>query len=111
MEGPPYCAERRCIGCLFLSAEGGFSWERARELQRERNGRCRYRCTGIYFSSLSSWLAIIPDLKAVLLDAVYDGIEFFMLLPSIFLIPLLYKPSDEKIPLRSYADGDGISGY
>ncbi len=51
-----------------------------------------------------------PDLRQCL-DAVYDGIEFFMLLPSIFLIPLLYKPSDEKNTPRSYADGDGISGY
>ena len=42
--------------------------------------------------------AIITSSQAVLLDAVYDGIEFFMLLPSIFLIPLLYKPSNEKHP-------------
>ena len=31
-------------------------------------------------------------------SGVYDGIEFVMLLPSIFLIPLLYKPSNEKYP-------------
>ena len=32
------------------------------------------------------------------MDAVYDGIEFCMLLPSVFLIPLLYQPSNEKYP-------------
>ena len=29
---------------------------------------------------------------------IYDGVEFCMLLPSLFLIPLLYKPSNEKHP-------------
>ena len=43
-------------------------------------------------------MAVYTGSQAVLLDAVYDGIEFFMLLPSIFLIPLLYKPSSEKHP-------------
>ena len=43
-------------------------------------------------------MAIYTSSQAVLLDAVYDGIEFFMLLPSVFLIPLLYKPSNEKHP-------------
>ena len=37
-------------------------------------------------------MAIVTGSQAVLLDGVYDGIEFVMLLPSIFLIPLLYKP-------------------
>ena len=43
-------------------------------------------------------MAIVTGSQAVLLDGVYDGIEFVMLLPSIFLIPLLYKPSNEKYP-------------
>lgn len=43
-------------------------------------------------------VAIISSSQAVLLDAVYDGVEFVMLLPSVFLIPLLYKPSNEKYP-------------
>ena len=43
-------------------------------------------------------MAIYTSSQAVLLDAVYDGIEFFMLLPSVFLILLLYKPSNEKHP-------------
>ena len=43
-------------------------------------------------------MAIYTSSQAVFLDVVYDGIEFFMLLPSVFLILLLYKPSNEKHP-------------
>ena len=43
-------------------------------------------------------MAVYTGSQAVLLDAVYDGIEFVMLLPSVFLIPFLYKPSNEKYP-------------
>ena len=35
-------------------------------------------------------MAIVTSSQAVLLDAVYDGEEFVMLLPSLFLIPFLY---------------------
>lgn len=52
----------------------------------------------LLFVILELVMAIYTSSQAVLLDAVYDGIEFFMLLPSIFLIPLLYKPSNEKHP-------------
>ena len=52
----------------------------------------------LFFVIVELVTAIITSSQAVLLDAVYDGIEFFMLLPSIFLIPLLYKPSNEKHP-------------
>lgn len=43
-------------------------------------------------------MAVYTGSQAVLLDGVYDGIEFIMLLPSVFLIPFLYKPSNEKYP-------------
>lgn len=52
----------------------------------------------LVFVILELVMAIYTSSQAVLLDAVYDGIEFFMLLPSIFLIPLLYKPSNEDRP-------------
>lgn len=52
----------------------------------------------LLFVILELIMAIYTSSQAVLLDAVYDGIEFFMLLPSILLIPLLYKPSNEKHP-------------
>ena len=52
----------------------------------------------LFFVILELIMAVATGSQAVLLDAVYDGIEFFMLLPSDFLIPLLYKPSNEKYP-------------
>lgn len=55
----------------------------------------------LFFVVLELGMAIYTSSQAVLLDAVYDGIEFFMLLPSVFLILnhyILYKPSNEKHP-------------
>ena len=52
----------------------------------------------LFFVVVELVMAIFTGSQAVLLDAVYDGIEFFMLLPSIFLIPLLYKPASEDHP-------------
>ncbi len=52
----------------------------------------------LFFVIVELIMSVVTDSQAVLLDAVYDGIEFLMLLPSIFLIPLLYKPSNEKYP-------------
>ena len=52
----------------------------------------------LFFVIVELVMAVYTGSQAVLLDAVYDGIEFVMLLPSIFLIPLLYKPSNESHP-------------
>lgn len=52
----------------------------------------------MFFVIIELIMAVYTSSQAVLLDAVYDGVEFVMLLPSIFLIPLLYKPSNEKHP-------------
>ncbi len=52
----------------------------------------------LFFVIVELVMAVYTSSQAVLLDAVYDGIEFFMLLPSVFLIPLLYRPSNEKYP-------------
>ena len=52
----------------------------------------------LFFVLLELVMAIYTSSQAVLLDAVYDGVEFVMLLPSIFLIPLLYQPSNEEHP-------------
>lgn len=43
-------------------------------------------------------MAVYTGSQSVLLDAVYDGIEFFMLLPSLFMIPMLYQSSNSKYP-------------
>ena len=52
----------------------------------------------LFFVILELVMAVVTGSQAVLLDAVYDGIEFFMLLPSVLIIPLLYRPSNEKYP-------------
>lgn len=52
----------------------------------------------LFFVAVELIMAVYTGSQAVLLDAVYDGVEFLMLLPSIFLIPLLYKPSNEEHP-------------
>ena len=52
----------------------------------------------VVFVVIELIMAIATGSQAVLLDAVYDGVEFFMLLPSVFLIPLLYRPSNEQHP-------------
>ena len=52
----------------------------------------------VVFVVIELVMAIATGSQAVLLDAVYDGVEFFMLLPSVFLIPLLYRPSNEQHP-------------
>lgn len=52
----------------------------------------------LFFVVVELFMAVCTGSQAVLLDAVYDGIEFFMLLPSIFLIPLLYRPASEDHP-------------
>lgn len=52
----------------------------------------------LVFVVIELLMAIFTGSQAVLLDAVYDGVEFCMLLPSLFLIPLLYRPSNEQHP-------------
>lgn len=53
---------------------------------------------GTVFVILELIMAIYTSSQAVLLDAVYDGVELLMIFVSLFLIPLLYKPSSEKRP-------------
>lgn len=52
----------------------------------------------LFFVIVELVMAVITGSQAVILDSVYDGIEFVMLLPTVFMIPLLYKPSNEKYP-------------
>lgn len=53
----------------------------------------------VVFVVIELVMAIATGSQAVLLDAVYDGVEFFMLLPSVFLIPLLYRRQMNSIHL------------
>lgn len=67
-------------------------------LKREKSAMTVSLYGNLFFVIVELVMAIYTSSQAVLLDAVYDGIEFFMLLPSVLLIPLLYKPSNEKHP-------------
>lgn len=66
--------------------------------KREKRAMTVSLYANLFFVVIELIMAIVTSSQAVLLDAVYDGIEFVMLLPSVFLIPLLYQPSNEKYP-------------
>lgn len=53
---------------------------------------------GTIFVALEFFMAIYTGSQAVLLDSFYDGVELIMILISLTIIPLLYKPSNEKHP-------------
>ena len=66
--------------------------------KREKSAMSVSLYGNLVFVVIELMMALVTDSQAVLLDAVYDGVEFCMLLPSIFLIQLLYKPSNEEHP-------------
>ena len=66
--------------------------------KREKSAMSVSLYGNLVFVVIELVMALVTGSQAVLLDAVYDGVEFCMLLPSIFLIPLLYKPSNEDHP-------------
>lgn len=66
--------------------------------EREKSAMSVSLYGNLVFVVIELVMAVVTGSQAVLLDAVYDGVEFFMLLPSIFLIPLLYQPSNEQHP-------------
>jgi cation diffusion facilitator family transporter len=71
---------------------------RKRTSRKEKSAMTISLYANLFFVIIELIMAIYTGSQAVLLDAVYDGIEFFMLLPSIFMIPLLYKPANESHP-------------
>ena len=69
-----------------------------KKLKKEKNAMAVSLSGNVVFVIVEVAMAIFTGSQAVLLDAVYDSVEFFMLLPTIFLIPLLYRPASEKQP-------------
>ena len=67
-------------------------------LKREKSAMSLSLYGSLVFAIVEIGMAVFSGSQAVLLDAVYDSVEFFMMLPSIFLIPLLYRPSSEQHP-------------
>lgn len=53
---------------------------------------------GAVFVFLELAMSIYTSSQAVLLDAVYDGAELVMIIVSLTLVPLLYRPSSENHP-------------
>lgn len=66
--------------------------------KREKSAMSVSLYGNLLFVVIELIMAIVTSSQAVLLDAVYDGVEFVMLLPSLFLIPFLYRPAKNSIP-------------
>ena len=66
--------------------------------KREKSAMTLSLYGSLVFAIVEIGMAVFSGSQAVLLDAVYDSVEFFMMLPSIFLIPLLYRPASEQHP-------------
>lgn len=54
--------------------------------------------SGAVFVLLEFLMSLYTHSQAVLLDAIYDGVESAMIFISISIIPLLYRPANEKHP-------------
>lgn len=67
--------------------------------QKSEKSALKISLTGsTVFVGLELLMAIYTSSQAVLLDAVYDGVELLMIFVSLSLVPLLYKPSNESRP-------------
>ena len=72
--------------------------ERKKAQKKEKSAMSVSLYGNIVFVIVELFMSVYTSSQAVLLDAVYDTVEFFMLLPSVFIIPLLYKPANENHP-------------
>lgn len=71
----------------------------SRKNEKFEKSALRISLTGnLIFVILELAVAIYTSSQAVLLDSVYDGVELLMIVVSIILVPLLYKPSNENHP-------------
>ncbi len=53
---------------------------------------------GVFFVLLEFIMALVTHSQAVLMDSAYDGAESLMIIISLRIVPLLYKPTTEKRP-------------
>ena len=61
--------------------------------QKSEKSALKISLTGsTVFVGLELLMAIYTSSQAVLLDAVYDGVELLTIFVSLSLVPLLYKP-------------------
>lgn len=52
----------------------------------------------VFFIVVESLMALVTSSQSVLIDAVYGGADFIMIMISIKIVPLLYRPTSEKYP-------------
>lgn len=53
---------------------------------------------GIFFVIIEFFMALVTKSQAVLMDSAYDAAELVLIIVSIKLVPLLYRPTTEKRP-------------
>lgn len=72
--------------------------DRRLEEKRERIALKISLGAGVLFVLAELLMAILSKSQAVLMDSIYDASELMMILFSLKLVPLLYKPVSEKQP-------------
>ena len=66
---------------------------RTKNTKREKSADVCFTLWQLTFVVIELIYGNCNQFPGCLLDAVYDGVEFVMLLPSLFLIPFLYRPA------------------
>lgn len=72
---------------------------RKKKLELKEKNILRYSMLACsVFVLLEIIISILTESQSVLMDAVYDGCELIIILISLKIVPLIYKPSTEKHP-------------
>lgn len=54
--------------------------------------------SGVIFALAEFFMTVYSDSQSIMADTVYDAIELVLIGITIFIIPLFYKPLNEKRP-------------
>lgn len=69
-----------------------------KQLKSEKSALRISLWSGAVFVVVELIMSVFTRSQAILLDAVYDAVELVMILVSLTLVPLLYRPSNENHP-------------
>lgn len=69
-----------------------------KRLSLEKRGLNISMYGGIFFVILEFIMAVLTTSQSILMDSVYDAAELIMIVASLRIIPLLYRPTTEKHP-------------
>lgn len=86
-----------CTSCLEITKEV-FMHASRKQMKSEKGALRISLWSGAVFVLVELVMSIFTSSQAILLDAVYDAVELVMILVSLTLVPLLYKPASEKHP-------------